>query len=109
MVLDPLALSATPYVYLIRSGSTRCAPALGDSSTVRTWVVEDVAIPMPFNIGASGFLHEAALAIRRFAYRRTICHAQTPGLPPGFYFNALFSRDSMVPAAPPALTLITAW
>jgi hypothetical protein len=28
---------------------------LGDTSTIRSWVVEDVAIPLPFNIGASDF------------------------------------------------------
>ena len=54
--LDPLALSATPYVYLIPVGvdSMRTAP-LGDTGDIRTWSVEDVAVPMPFNIGASDF------------------------------------------------------
>jgi hypothetical protein len=31
------------------------SPPLGDVSAVRTWDVADVAIPMPFNIGESGF------------------------------------------------------
>ena len=54
--LDPLALSATPYVYLIPVGvDSMRSPPLGDTSTIRTWSVEDVAIPMPFNIGASDF------------------------------------------------------
>jgi hypothetical protein len=30
-------------------------PPLGDASSVRTWNVEDVAIPLPFNISASDF------------------------------------------------------
>jgi hypothetical protein len=53
---DPLALSATPYVYLIPVGvDSMRSPPLGDASTIRTWSVEDVAIPLPFNIGASDF------------------------------------------------------
>ena len=31
------------------------SPPLGDASTVRTWNVDDLTIPLPFNIGASGF------------------------------------------------------
>ena len=54
--LDPLALAATPYVYLIPVGEDSMrSPPLGDTSTIRTWTVDDVAIPLPFNIGASGF------------------------------------------------------
>ena len=54
--LDPLALSATPYIYLIPVGEDSMrSPPLGDVSSVRTWSVDDVAIPMPFNIGASDF------------------------------------------------------
>lgn len=54
--LNPRALAATPYVYLIPVGlDSMRSPPLGDSSVVRTWAVEDVTIPLPFNIGASGF------------------------------------------------------
>ncbi len=54
--LNPNGLSATPYVYLIPCGSDSMrSPPLGDTSTVRTWNVDDVAIPLPFNIGASDF------------------------------------------------------
>ena len=54
--LDPLALTATPYVYLIPVGvDSMRSPPLGDQSAVRTWQVEDLAIPMPFNIGGSQF------------------------------------------------------
>ncbi len=54
--LDPLALSANPYVYLIPVGTdTMRSPPLGDTSELRTWSVDDVAIPLPFNIGGSGF------------------------------------------------------
>lgn len=54
--LDPNGLAATPYVYLIPCGSDSMrSPPLGDTSTIRTWNVNDVAIPLPYNIGASGF------------------------------------------------------
>ena len=75
--LDPLALAATPYVYLVPVGvDSMRSPPLGDVSTIRTWRVDDVAIPMPFNIGGSDFstkqlwqsgdsLTEALFAIRK--------------------------------------------
>ena len=52
--LDPDGLSATPYVYLVPVGvDSMRSPPLGDASSVRSWSVLDVAVPMPFNIGAS--------------------------------------------------------
>ena len=58
--IDPFALSATPYIYLIPVGMDAMrSPALGDTSTIRTWTVNDIAIPMPFNIGASDFSTKA--------------------------------------------------
>ena len=54
--LDPNRLSATPYVYLVPVGvDSMRSPALGDTSEVRTWSVDDIAIPLPFNIGGSAF------------------------------------------------------
>ncbi|HTG44922.1 MAG TPA: hypothetical protein VK633_10360, partial [Verrucomicrobiae bacterium] len=54
--LDPDALSANPYVYLIPVGvDSMRSPPLGDASVIRTWSVDDVAIPLPFNIGGSEF------------------------------------------------------
>jgi hypothetical protein len=54
--LDPLALAANPFVYLIPVGADIMrSPPLGDTSTLRQWKVDDVAIPLPFNIGGSGF------------------------------------------------------
>lgn len=54
--LDPNYLSATPYVYLIPVGlDAMRSPPLGDESVIRTWDVEDLTIPLPFNIGASDF------------------------------------------------------
>jgi hypothetical protein len=54
--LDPNGLAATPYVYLIPVGADSMrSPPLGAQSTIRSWNVDDLAIPLPFNIGASGF------------------------------------------------------
>ena len=54
--LTPNALSATPYVYLVPVGADAMrSPALGDVDTIRVWNVNDVAIPLPFNIGSSNF------------------------------------------------------
>ncbi len=63
--LDTATLSATPSVYLIPVGlDAMRSPALGDQSVIRTWSVDDVTIPLPFNIGASDFsskkLYQAA-------------------------------------------------
>ncbi len=53
---DPNALAANPYVYLIPVGADSMrAPPLGDTATVRTWNVDDLTIPLPFNISASDF------------------------------------------------------
>ncbi len=54
--LDPNAMAATPHVYLIPVGvDSMRSPPLGDVSTIRTWRVQDVTIPLPFNIGGSDF------------------------------------------------------
>jgi hypothetical protein len=52
--LDPTALSKNPYVYLIPVGVDYMrSPPLGDTSQIRSWSVQDVAIPLPFNLGDS--------------------------------------------------------
>lgn len=49
----PDALSATPYAYLIPTGQdTLRIPPLGDSGTIRSWQVQDQALPLPRNLGA---------------------------------------------------------
>ncbi len=54
--LDTRALSANPYIYLIPVGlDSMRTPPLGDQSSIRTWTIDDVSVPMPFNIGASDF------------------------------------------------------
>ncbi len=52
----PNALSATPYVYLIPTGTDYMrAPPLGDTDQIRGWNVADQALPLPFNLGATAF------------------------------------------------------
>lgn len=54
--LSANALGATPYIYLIPVGvDSMRSPPLGDESAIRSWSVADVTVPLPFNIGASGF------------------------------------------------------
>jgi hypothetical protein len=54
--MDSTAMAATPYVYLIPVGlDSMRSPPLGDQSSIRTWAVQDVTVPMPFNIGSSDF------------------------------------------------------
>ena len=49
-------LSATPYIYLIPVGvDSMRSPPLGDASAIRSWNVNDAAVPLPFNLGASDF------------------------------------------------------
>lgn len=97
--LDPDALAASPYVYLIPVGvDSMRSPPLGDVSRIRTWSVEDLAIPMPFNIGASEFstrklyqssdsLTEPLFTIRKHQAFRPVSDA---GL-----FELVFYSDSM--------------
>jgi hypothetical protein len=53
---DPNSLSATPYVYLIPCGNDHMlAPPFGDTNMLRSWKVDDQALPLPYNLGASAF------------------------------------------------------
>jgi hypothetical protein len=53
---DADALAATPYVYLIPTGTDyMLAPAFGDTGVVRAWNVADQALPLPYNLGATDF------------------------------------------------------
>ncbi len=53
---DPKALSASPYVYLIPTGTDyMLAPPLGDTGEARAFTVRDQALPLPFNLGATQF------------------------------------------------------
>lgn len=53
---DPDVLGATPYLYLIPTGTDSMrAPPLGDTNTIRNWNVADQALPLPYNLGANDF------------------------------------------------------
>jgi hypothetical protein len=53
---DPNTLAATPYVYLIPVGADSMrVPPLGDTPTIRTFSVDDLTIPLPFNVSAADF------------------------------------------------------
>lgn len=54
---SPDALAATPYVYLIPAGadSFRTPPLNGAPVRTRQWNVMEHAMPLPFDIGSSGF------------------------------------------------------
>jgi len=46
-------LGATPYVYLIPSGlDTMRTPPLGDGAGLRSWSIQDYAMPLPFDLGS---------------------------------------------------------
>jgi hypothetical protein len=93
--LDPNAMSATPYIYLVPVGvDSMRSPPLGDRSEIRTWSIDDVAIPLPFNIGGSDFsttslyqsgdsLSEPAFAIRKHQAFRPVSSASL--FDPGIY------------------------
>jgi hypothetical protein len=58
--LGSLSLAATPGIYLIPVGvDSMRSPPLGDANEIRSWNVNDVAIPLPFNIGGSDFSTKA--------------------------------------------------
>ena len=54
---SPDALAATPYVYLIPGGTDtfRTPPLNGAPVRTREWNVMDHAMPLPYDIGSSGF------------------------------------------------------
>ncbi|MCF7674053.1 MAG: hypothetical protein K9M97_01820 [Akkermansiaceae bacterium] len=103
--LDPDALSATPYIYLIPVGiDSMRSPPLGDVSKVRSWTVNDQAIPLPFNIGNTDFsenagflsgdsLSEEPFAIRKHQAFRAVPAGTVFGSAPGFTNSRLIGRS----------------
>jgi hypothetical protein len=96
--LDPLALSATPYVYLVPVGvDSMRTPPLGDANDIRTWNVADVSIPLPFNIGASdlaagGFYQSSdSLTEPLFSVRR---HQAFRPVPSATFFSTSLYGDT---------------
>lgn len=54
--LDPDALSATPYIYLIPVGEdVMRTPPLGDTSSTHRWTVQEHLLAMPFNLGQNPY------------------------------------------------------
>lgn len=91
--LDPDAMAANPYIYLIPVGvDSMRSPPLGDTSVIRSWKVEDIAIPLPFNIGGSEHstarLWQAADSLSEplFAFRK---HQPFRPVPSSSYFDEL--------------------
>ncbi len=89
---DPQALGATPYLYLIPAGQDFLrAPALGDAGAIRSWRVEDQAMPLPFNIGQtahntpSTWQEALALTESPFILRK---HQAFRAIPDGVPFSA---------------------
>ncbi len=93
----PNGLNATPYVYLIPTGTDyMLAPPLGDTGEVRAFDVHDQALPLPFNLGAtsfsstqffnaSGTLNEAPWVLRKH-------QAFRPVSDPAFFYGTVPSE-----------------
>ena len=106
--LDPLALSATPFVYLIPVGlDIMRSPPLGDASVIRAWNVNDVIIPLPFNIGASDLstqpyyrasdsLTEPLFAIRKHQPFRPVSNASLYDGNNGRIFPSMFTNTRLI-------------
>ncbi len=96
---DQNALSSTPYVYLVPCGvDSMRAPALGDSSVVRSWTIEDQAIPMPFDVGGatalnSGDLVNSVFTIRKHQAFRAVPDGTVFSSSPGFLNSRLIGRS----------------
>ena len=100
---DPNALSATPYVYLIAAGEDSMrSPAIGDQSTIRTWQVEDQAIPLPFDIGGAdignniftpGQSLSETFTIRKHQAFRAVPDGTVFSSAPGFTNSRLIGRS----------------
>jgi uncharacterized delta-60 repeat protein len=102
---DPQALSATPYIYLIPAGvDTMRSPPLGDSDTLRTWMVNDQAIPLPFNISGSDYstqpawvsaasLSEPPFMLRKHQAFRAVPDGTVFSSSPGFTNSRLIGRS----------------
>lgn len=103
--IDPNGLAATPYVYLIPVGvDSMRSPPLGDTTTIRSWSVDDLTIPLPFNISAADFsttpsyqaansLSEPLFAIRKHQAFRPVSVA-TVFTPAAFSSGGSLSKSS---------------
>jgi hypothetical protein len=104
-VADPTALNATPYIYLIPAGAdVMSAPPIGGVSLLRSWSVEDQAIPLPFNIGGTGYasdstfvasdsLSESVLSLRKHQPFRAVPDGTNFSSDPSFTNSRLIGRS----------------
>jgi hypothetical protein len=102
---DSNALSATPYVYLIPAGvDSMRSPPLGDTSSIRSWTVEDQAVPLPFNLANSDFsaqpswvtassLSEPPFTLRKHQAFRAVPDGTVFSSAPGFTNARLVGRS----------------
>jgi hypothetical protein len=93
---DPNALSATPYIYLIPSGmDSMRAPSNTDTNIVRSWMIEDQAVPLPFDIGgafaSSNVVTGFATLQEQFTLRK---HGAFRAVPGNTVFNSATSFTS---------------
>ena len=105
--LDTTLLSATPSVYVIPTGlDVMRSPPLGDESVLRTWSVEDVTIPLPFNLGGSEFstkklftsadsLTEELFSVRKHQAFRPVSDASLFGENPRL-FSSIYTNSRLV-------------
>ncbi|MFZ4768041.1 MAG: hypothetical protein ACOYMN_24090, partial [Roseimicrobium sp.] len=100
---DPNMLSATPYIYIIPAGvDSMRAPSSEDSNIVRSWQIEDQAIPLPFDIGGSfsstnvitsGSSLSEAFTIRKHQAFRAVPDGTVFSSAPGFTNARLIGRS----------------
>jgi hypothetical protein len=91
--LDPTALAKNPYVYLIPVGKDFMrSPPLGDTSRIRSWSVNDVAVPLPFNIGNSEY------SSKKFWQSSNSLTEELFGIRKHQAFRALDSFDTVSPS-----------
>lgn len=93
---DPDAMSATPYIYLIPSGlDAMRAPSNTDVNIIRSWMVEDQAIALPFDIGGSFSSSNTVTGFgslqEQFTLRK---HGAFRAVPGGTVFNSATSFTS---------------
>ena len=93
---DPNALSATPYIYLIPSGmDSMRSPSNTDTDIIRSWQIEDQAVPLPFDIGgafsSSNAISGFATLQEQFTLRK---HGAFRAVPGDTVFNSATSFTS---------------
>lgn len=101
----PNALSATPYIYLIPTGTDMMrSPPLGDTASVRAWSVQDQAVPLPFNVADSDYstqpawvsaasLSEPPFMLRKHQAFRAVPEGTVFSSSPGFTNSRLIGRS----------------